>query len=58
MQDSAKFIEAEGNITAVSFTIDAVAGETVYLDSFVFTPTLSAAENAEIVRVGAANLNS
>ncbi|MBQ3527011.1 MAG: hypothetical protein IJA52_00440 [Clostridia bacterium] len=56
--DSAKFIEAEGNITSVSFTIDAVAGETVYLDSFVFTPTLSAAENAEIVRVGAANLNS
>ena len=56
--DSAKFIEAEGNITSIAFTFDKAAGETVYLDSFVFTPTISAAENAEIVRVGAANLNS
>ncbi|MBE6587687.1 MAG: hypothetical protein E7647_04645 [Ruminococcaceae bacterium] len=52
----AKFTEACGEITSISFTFDAEAGETVYLDSFVFTPTLSGAENAVAVRVGAANL--
>lgn len=55
--DSGKFVDATGNILSVSFTFDAEAGSTVYFDSFVLTPTLSAAENAEVVRVGAANLN-
>ena len=54
----AKFTEAGGNIVSVEFTFDAVAGDTIYLDSFVFTPTVSAAENAVAVRVGAANLYS
>lgn len=51
-----KFTEAAGDIASVSFVFDCEAGETVYLDSFVFTPTISAAQNAEVVRVGAANL--
>lgn len=52
----AKFVEANGDILSISFTLDAKAGETVYFDSFVLTPTASAAENAVAVRVGAANL--
>lgn len=55
--ETAKFTEATGNILSISFVFDAAAGETVYLDSFVFTATLSAADNAEVVRVGAANLS-
>ena len=56
--DTAKLTQAAGDITSIALTFDAAAGETIYLDSIVFTPTLSAAENAEIVRVGAANLYS
>ena len=52
----AKFTEASGAITSVAFTFDCEAGETVYFDSFVLTPTFAAAENAVAVRVGAANL--
>lgn len=52
----AKFTEAKGDIVSVEFTFDCEAGETIFFDSFVFTPTLSAAENAVAVRVGAANL--
>ncbi len=55
--ETAKFTEATGDILSVTLTFDAAAGETVYLDSFVFTATLSAADNAEVVRVGAANLS-
>ncbi len=55
--ETAKFTEATGDILSITFTFDAAAGETVYLDSFVFTATLSAADNAEVVRVGAANLS-
>lgn len=55
--ETAKFTEATGDILSISFVFDAAAGETVYLDSFVFTATLSAADNAEAVRVGAANLS-
>lgn len=56
--DIAKFVKASGEILSISFTFNANAGETVYLDSFVFAATLSAAENAVAVRVGAANLFS
>ena len=52
----AKFTEASGDLVSVAFTFDAAAGETVYFDSFVLTPTLSTAQNAVAVRVGAANL--
>ena len=54
--ETAKFTDAAGDIVSVAFTFDAAAGETIYFDSFVLTATASAAENAEIVRVGAANL--
>ncbi|MBE6714167.1 MAG: hypothetical protein E7575_02625 [Ruminococcaceae bacterium] len=54
--DSAKFVDASGEITSIVITFDAQYGEIIYLDSIVLTPTLSSAENAEIVRVGAANL--
>lgn len=54
--ETAKFFDASGEIVSIAFTIHANAGETVYFDSFVLTPTLPAAENAEAVRVGAANL--
>ncbi len=53
---SAKFTTLTGNITSVSFTFDNAAGDVVFFDSFVLTPTYSAAQNAETVRVGAANL--
>ena len=52
----AKFTDATGEIVSIAFTINADAGETIYFDSFVLTPTLPAAENAVAVRVGAANL--
>ena len=51
-----KFTEATGDIVSIEFTFDCEAGETIFFDSFVFTPTLAAAENAVAVRVGAANL--
>lgn len=54
--ETAKFTDASGDIVSIAFTIHASAGETVYFDSFVLTPTASAAENAKAVRVGAANL--
>lgn len=54
--DSAKFTSLTGNIISVEFTFDNAAGDIVYFDSFVLTPTFSAAQNAETVRVGAANL--
>ncbi len=54
--ETVKFTEASGEIVSIAFTINASAGETIYFDSFVLTPTLPAAENAEAVRVGAANL--
>lgn len=54
--DTAKFTDLTGKILSVAFTFENTAGEVIYFDSFVLTPTVSAAENAEIVRVGAANL--
>ena len=54
--DSAKLVTLTGEILSVSFTFGNTAGEVIYFDSFVLTPTVSAAQNAETVRVGAANL--
>lgn len=54
--DTARFADAAGNITSVRFTFDVSEGETVYFDSLVLSPTITAARNAETVRVGAANL--
>ena len=54
--DTARFADAAGNITSVRFTFDVSEGETVYFDSFVLSPTITAARNAETVRIGAANL--
>lgn len=54
--DTAKFTSLTGNIESVSFTFENSEGDVIYFDSFVLTPTYSAAQNAETVRVGAANL--
>ena len=54
--DTARFADAAGNITSVRFAFDVSEGETVYFDSFVLSPTITAARNAETVRIGAANL--
>ena len=54
--DTARFTSLGGKLTSVTFKFDVPAGSTVYFDSFVLSPTITAARNAETVRVGAANL--
>lgn len=48
--------DISGTVQSVSITFHTAADSVIYLDSYVFTASADAAKNAEIVRVGAANL--
>lgn len=53
---SCAFDKIGGTMEKLYITFHNVADDIIYLDSYVFTATEAAAKNAEIVRVGAANL--
>ena len=53
---SCGFDNISGTMQSISITFHTTADSVIYLDSYVFTATADAARNAEIVRVGAANL--
>ena len=53
---SCGFDNISGMVQSISITFHTAADSVIYLDSYVFTATADAAKNAEIVRVGAANL--
>lgn len=53
---SCAFDQIGGTMQKIYITFHNAAEDIIYLDSYVFTATEEAAKNAEIVRVGAANL--
>lgn len=53
---SCEFASISGAMQKIYITFHNAAEDIIYLDSYVFTATQAAAKNAEIVRVGAANL--
>lgn len=53
---SCGFSDISGTVQSMYITFHTPADGCIYLDSYVFTASAAAAQNAEIVRVGAANL--
>lgn len=55
---SCGFADISGTVQSMYITFRTPADDCIYFDSYVFTASAAAAQNAEIVRVGAANLLS
>ncbi len=53
---SCGFSDISGTVQSMYITFRTPESSCIYLDSYVFTASAAAAQNAEIVRVGAANL--